>query len=245
MFAARAISLTPPARAALDEQIAETILHAVIAGELPIGEPLPPERELAEQLSVNRTSLRQALARLEQMGLVRSRQGSGNVVQDPSTLTDPAVVRVLAQRIGPELLDELLELRSALGSLMGRLAAERATDAEMEVLSQLFAMVVDADESAQRQASELAFFGALATATHNRPLLALTRWVAATYGVAPEGFTAAFDDANAVLEGLERILKAVHRRQGVAAGRAVEAYLVASGERLTAAAAAVRDRTNS
>ena len=61
--------LTPPERIALDEQIASTIIEAVLDGRLAVGEPLPAERELAEQLAVNRTSLRQALARLEQIGL--------------------------------------------------------------------------------------------------------------------------------------------------------------------------------
>lgn len=233
-------ALAPPERTTLDEQIAEAILRAVIAGELPVGSPLPPERELAERLAVNRTSLRQALARLEQIGLVRSRQGSGTIVQDPATLTDPSVVRVLADRLGPELLDEILELRSALGGLIGRLAAEQASPTELATLADRYEAVRVAPDAATRLETELAYFEGLVAATHNRPLAALLRWVAATYGTAPEGFTAAFEDAAAVLDGLARIQRAVERGRPQAAARAVEDYLTASGVRLAEAMATRR-----
>lgn len=229
-------AFTPVRRVALDEQIAETILRAVIDGELPVGEPLPAERELADRLAVNRTSLRQALARLEQIGVVRSRQGSGTVVQDPATLTDPVVVQMVARSLGPELLDEVLEVRSALGELMGRLAAEHSAAAERGRLSAALDKVRAASDAAARQVEELAFWAELVAATRNRPLAALTRWVAATYGAAPEGFTAAFEDAEEIVGGLERIVAAVEHGDGDAAGRAAQHYLEVSGRRMAVAA---------
>jgi DNA-binding FadR family transcriptional regulator len=228
--------LTPPARAALDEQIAATIIEAVLDGRLAVGEPLPAERELAGQLAVNRTSLRQALARLEQIGLVRSRQGSGTVVQDPTTLSDPAIVRQLAERIGPELVGELIEVRSGLGGMIGRLAAQRAEAADIEALSAAFTDVVAASDAPARLQADLAFFSVLVAATRNRPLAALIRWVESTYGVAPEVFAAAFEDAAAVTSGLHTVLDAVEQGDGDAASRAVEAYFEASGRRLVDAA---------
>src|SRR5262245_22928380 len=75
--------LQPPDRSRVDEQIAAAIADAILDGAFPPGSTLPPERELAEQLGVNRTSLRQGLARLQQMGLIEAKHGSGNVVRDP------------------------------------------------------------------------------------------------------------------------------------------------------------------
>jgi DNA-binding FadR family transcriptional regulator len=233
MTAAR---LTPPARTTLDEQIAATIIEAVLDGRLPVGEPLPAERELAEQLSVNRTSLRQALARLEQIGLVRSRQGSGTVVQDPTTLTDAAIVRQLANQIGPDLVGELIEVRSGLGALIGRLAARRADGDDLVALRAAFAEVAAATDATARLQADLTFFSVLITSARNRPLAGLIRWVESTYGVAPESFAAAFDDALAVTSGLNVVLDAVERGDEDAAARAVEAYFEASGHRLVAAA---------
>ncbi len=54
----------------------------IMADEWSAGDRLPPERELAESLGVSRPTLREALRKLEQMGLVTSRQGSGTTIQD-------------------------------------------------------------------------------------------------------------------------------------------------------------------
>ncbi|HVQ83688.1 MAG TPA: GntR family transcriptional regulator, partial [Mycobacterium sp.] len=48
--------IQPPDRQRVDEQIAASIADAILDGAFPPGSTLPPERELAEQLGVNRTS---------------------------------------------------------------------------------------------------------------------------------------------------------------------------------------------
>jgi len=58
------------------------IADAILSGELSAGERLPPERNLAEQLGVNRTTLRTAIKGLAAKGLLRVRQGSGCHVED-------------------------------------------------------------------------------------------------------------------------------------------------------------------
>lgn len=62
----------------------------IAAGRLRIGQRLPAERSLAEQLQVSRTSVREAIRVLEVMGMVRSGVGSGPeagtlIIADPST----------------------------------------------------------------------------------------------------------------------------------------------------------------
>jgi len=58
------------------------IRRAILLGEHAPGDRLPPERALADQLGVNRTTLRSALTRLKTARLLTVRQGSGYVVQD-------------------------------------------------------------------------------------------------------------------------------------------------------------------
>ena len=137
--------IRPPDRQRVDEQIAASIADAILDGVFAPGSTLPPERDLAEQLGVNRTSLRQGLARLQQMGLIEARQGSGNLVRDPEGLTHPAVVEALVRKLGPEFLVELLEIRAALGPAIGRLAAERHTPEDAEALRAALAAVQEAD----------------------------------------------------------------------------------------------------
>jgi GntR family transcriptional regulator, transcriptional repressor for pyruvate dehydrogenase complex len=223
---------SPPERQRLDEQIAASIADAILDGMFPPGSTLPPERELAEQFGVNRTSLRQGLARLQHMGLIEARQGSGNVVRDPTGLTHPAVVEALVRKLGPDFLVELLELRAAFGAFIGRLAAERASPDDVSALHFALATVQNAATAEARQAADLAFFSVLVHATRNRALGLLYRWVEQAFGGREHELTAAYGDADTVVAELRAITDAVTARKTSAAAAAVEAYLGSSGLRM-------------
>ncbi|MEB3983675.1 GntR family transcriptional regulator [Mycobacterium sp. 663a-19] len=225
-------ALQPPDRQRVDEQIAASIADAILDGVFPPGSTLPPERDLAEQLDVNRTSLRQGLARLQQMGLIEARHGSGNVVRDPEGLTHPAVVEALVRKLGPEFLVELLEIRAALGPLIGRLAAQRGAPEDADALRDALAAVAEADGAAARQAADLAYFRVLIHATGNRALGLLYRWVEHAFGGREHELTGAYDDAGPVVAGLRAITDAVLARDAAAGAAAVEAYLQASAMRM-------------
>lgn len=224
--------LQPPDRQRVDEQIAATIADAILDGAFPPGSTLPPERELAEQLNVNRTSLRQGLARLQQMGLIEARHGSGNVVCDPEALTHPAVVEALVRKLGPEFLAELLEIRAGLGPLIGRLAAQRSGPEDADALRAALDAVRAADTAAARQAADLAYFRVLIHSSRNRALGLLYRWVEHAFGGREHELTGAYDDPAPVLADLGVITEAVAARDAEAAAVAVESYLQASAMRM-------------
>lgn len=224
--------LRPPDRQRVDEQIAASIADAILDGAFPPGSALPPERELAEQLEVNRTSLRQGLARLQEMGLIEARHGSGNVVADPQALTHPAVVEALVRKLGPEFLVELFEIRAALGPLIGRLAARRVGPQDAEALRAAMAAVRESDSAAARQAADLAYFRVLIHHSRNRALGLLYRWVEQAFGGREHELTAAYDDAAAVVAGLDAVNEAVLAGDEAAAAAAVEEYLLASAQRM-------------
>lgn len=224
--------LSPPDRQRLDEQIATSIADAILDGAFPPGSVLPPERDLAEQLGVNRTSLRQALARLQHMGLIEARHGSGNVVRDPSGLTHPAVVEALVRRLGPDFLAEVLEVRSAFGATIGRLAAQRGGPDDVAALRTALATVAQAATAEARQEGDLTFFRVLVHATRNRALGLLYRWVEDAFGGREHVLTAAYDDADAVLAGLAAITDAVLAGDADAAAVAVHDYVQASAQRM-------------
>jgi DNA-binding FadR family transcriptional regulator len=66
----------------LPNRVAEHFLARIFTGDLPAGTKLPPDRELAAELGVDRTSLRMAMQQLSRMGLVRAVRGSGVHVLD-------------------------------------------------------------------------------------------------------------------------------------------------------------------
>ncbi|MBD3160951.1 MAG: aminotransferase class I/II-fold pyridoxal phosphate-dependent enzyme [Candidatus Eisenbacteria bacterium] len=73
-------------------QIVHAIRERISAGALPVGTRLPPERKLAEELGVNRSTVFQAYRELKERGLLGARVGSGTVVLPPQvTSADPAL----------------------------------------------------------------------------------------------------------------------------------------------------------
>ncbi len=89
----------PIRRAAREISIVREPLYAIIASraeariraaEWAPGDRLPPERELCRDLNVSRATLRQALAELEERGLVSRHQGRGTFVTRPRVQADLA-----------------------------------------------------------------------------------------------------------------------------------------------------------
>ncbi|MBB4662950.1 FadR/GntR family transcriptional regulator [Conexibacter arvalis] len=107
--------------------VAESVRALLAEEQVAPGDRLPPERELAARLGVSRSSLREGLRRLADLGIIESRQGSGTYLA-PLDLGDlfevrlrlePLAARLAAQRRGEEdlarLADALAEMRGVLG----------------------------------------------------------------------------------------------------------------------------------
>src|SRR5215204_1577389 len=120
--------LKPVEKQRVAEEIAEQLRGLILNGQYPPGSKLPPERELSKRLRVNRASLREALKKLEHLGLVRIRQGDGTRVQNFMETGGIELVQHLLPLAGgkPELIRDLLEFRRIFGRELSRLAAHRA-----------------------------------------------------------------------------------------------------------------------
>ena len=105
------------------EETVERLLTAIKLGITPPGTRLPPERELAERLSVSRMTLREAIRALQRSGYVESRRGryGGTFVNAALPKLSRAAARRLAKQTGVDL-EDTLTLREVLE--VG--AAERA-----------------------------------------------------------------------------------------------------------------------
>jgi DNA-binding FadR family transcriptional regulator len=116
-----------PERRRLHEGVSEQLRDAILDGRLRAGEKLPPERELAEQFQVNRTSIREAIKVLEGLGLVAVRQGDGATVRPLVDASFDILAPMIfhSGRIDAGLLVDLNEVVLPLLLEMGRLAIER------------------------------------------------------------------------------------------------------------------------
>ena len=106
------------------DQVVEELLDGLRAGELAAGDRLPAERELAARLGVSRTSLRDALRRLELLGHLEVRPGDGTYLRVPDSETLSVPFRTLVSTL-PQGAADLLEFRSMLEPEVAALAAQR------------------------------------------------------------------------------------------------------------------------
>lgn len=138
-------AIGPVARSSVVDAVSDRLRNEILAGRIAAGSRLPSERELSLALGVNRLTLRAALARLEAMGLVSTRHGSGTEVvswRERAGLEALTMVLSSLERDEPawlELLASLLEVRRVLVSEAVALAAERHTEEDLTALRALTA----------------------------------------------------------------------------------------------------------
>ena len=108
-----ASTLKPPFEVVRKDKVYDQVarkLEQFIRRELKPGDKLPSERELAQSCKVSRSSIRDAMRRLELMGLVDPRQGAGTIVRDVSSeaLVNPLFSALMSKR---KHVSELLDVR--------------------------------------------------------------------------------------------------------------------------------------
>lgn len=120
------------------DAIEQRVKDMISSGALNPGDRLPSERELQAKLGVSRLPLREALARLQALGLIRIRHGKGAYVEqqvNTSALSD--VLIPYFPNDSEDRLRELVEARAVLEGELTSLATERATPEELKRLAEL------------------------------------------------------------------------------------------------------------
>src|SRR5687767_7742972 len=133
--------LKPVSRSKVVDAVTDQLRTQILSGAFPPEARLPAERDLAEQLGVNRLTLRAALARLEAAGLIATQHGTGSVVRDfrehGGIEALPGLMGVARAGDGAAyvaLAQDLLELRRTLAAEAVALAAERRTDDDLAAM---------------------------------------------------------------------------------------------------------------
>lgn len=114
---------------------AELVQNMIVSGEFAAGDLLPPQRELADRLSVSRSSLREALSLLEGLGFTRTEQGRGTFVV--STDEDSATASRNWKLSDQHSLLSVYEFRYYFEGAAIQLAAANATAAELKDLEKI------------------------------------------------------------------------------------------------------------
>lgn len=169
-----AAAVFEPVRApTMFEETVERLGTAIRLGLLPPGSRLPAERDLADQLAISRSTLRQALTTLVQSGHLIALRGRGG-----GTFVAEALPRTLESRVpvalqGPQ--RALLDYRVAVELGAAVLAAERATAADLARLDDLVAAMVQTSHfESYRQADVFFHLGLAEAAASPRLVAAMT-----------------------------------------------------------------------
>lgn len=117
--------------------VVERIARVIKEQNMSAGERLPGEHALVDQLKVSRSVLREALARLQSMGLVDIQRGRGTFVGNRTSLANCVRLLKSAVTISPQELRSYAELRTGIEVQAVRQAAELATETDVADLAAL------------------------------------------------------------------------------------------------------------
>lgn len=232
----------PVARRSLTDEVFDQLVDGIVRGELPVGEPLPSERHLADALGVSRPAVREAMQRLTHARLVEVRQGEGSTVRDVRDAAGPEVLVHLllrGDRLDTAVARSILEMRALLGPDAARLAAERAGADDLDRLDVAVAALADATDPVARQLQALAFWDAIVDGAANITLRLLFNTLRRAYEPALPALAVVLAAEVSQLGRYREVAAAIRAGDGGRAEAAAADLLAAGTEAIAAALDAV------
>jgi GntR family transcriptional repressor for pyruvate dehydrogenase complex len=227
--------LKPVEKQRVAEEIVEQLRGLILTGQYPPGAKLPPERELSKKLGVNRASLREALKKLEHLGLVRIRQGDGTRVQNFMETGGIELVQHLLPLAGtgaarPELLRDMLEFRRIFGREVARLAAFRGREVGTAKIKQLADKADAAATPLELFEVDFDFYVAMTAMTGNQVMGLLINTVREGVRTFMPLLSNLAMPGDAVRKHHRDLINAIERGEVELAGRIVDEYLRGGAE---------------
>ncbi len=170
-----------PFRPVEPEKLSTAVIHQIegliLRGILRPGERLPSERELSERLGVSRPSLREAIASLQDDGLLSSKAGAGVFVADVlGSAFSPALTRLFARN--DEAVFDYLSFRRDMEGLAAERAARLGSDTDLQVIDAVYRKMQSAHDKIAPEAEaqlDAEFHLSIIEASHNVIMLHMMR----------------------------------------------------------------------
>lgn len=207
------MTLKPIEKTKVYEAAVAQITTAIESGLWAPGAQLPAERELADQLGIGRTSVREALRVLEVMGLVEIRPGQGTFVCVNSNHAQP--IELLQSMLQEDAhVVELLEIRELLEPQIACMAAQSATTEDIEALSDILERMTGSLAAGETGVEEnIEFHLALTRVAGNRVLMQFHELFFELSRDSIERFFQVPGRAEESLQGHREILQAIQQRK--------------------------------
>jgi DNA-binding FadR family transcriptional regulator len=227
------MGLRPVSRQSLAEQVFDQLTRTIVDGDMAPGALLPPERELADTLGVNRGAIREGLKQLSQAGLIQTRHGGGTTVLDfrRSGSLD-LLSRMLFDGDGGvdlEVARSVMEMRTALAPDIARLCAMRRDAGISAELTAVVDRMDAAEDLPELQTLALEFWDVLVRGSGNIAYELAFNTLRNTYEQVRELLGPALADELRDTSSYRAIAGAVERKDEVSA-RHVAAALAERGQ---------------
>jgi len=154
------------------ELVMDSLLKAMEAGTIRVGEELPPERDLSEALGISRNSLRECLAIMSFMGIVENRGNRKILVKNADRFRKARSLIDLSY--SQDTFEDFMEFRRTNEREIARLACIRATEEDLERLRN---SVERLEADATDFEADVDFHVNLAYASHNTIFAAMLNYV--------------------------------------------------------------------
>jgi GntR family transcriptional repressor for pyruvate dehydrogenase complex len=217
-----------PETQSLARQIAKTLQQEIMQGTLSVSERLPSDAEIARRFGVSQPTVREALKVLAAKKLIRSKRGpnGGVFVNAPSlTLASQMLQEMTTWFVGLGLfgLPDIVEARLLLGRVCIRLAAERATEEDLEAIAATLRALQQSDLPDEEFCRlDVAFNRAIAQSVHNSEVQFIMVVVNDSLIPATNMISFKFRERDRVIVLHTDILRALRARDADAATQAFE-----------------------
>lgn len=225
------MSFQPVVRRSIAEDVFDQIVDRVVGGDLTAGQALPSERDLAAALGVSRPAVREALKRLDAVGLVRVRQGGTTTVRDirrdgglellPMLLAPGGELDVAVAR-------SIVEARSHIAPIVAELAAERAGDATVTALRAIAETVAVESDSLELQRIALSFWDLVVDGAESIAYRLMFNTMRSAYEPALPALSVAMSGEVGEVDGYLALIAAIAAHDAARARRAADALLAPS-----------------
>ncbi|BBD08839.1 FadR/GntR family transcriptional regulator [Desulfovibrio ferrophilus] len=203
----------------------ERIRHLVRSGEILPGGRLPPERQLADEFGLSRSSVREAIRALAEQGILESRRGAGTFLAPASGATLLKRLAVAAQGQNARV-SQVFEFRRMLEPQMVRKAVVNVTDEQLEQMrGAVRRQELDIETGGTGRRQDRQFHRLVAEATGNPLAVEAVRSLASLFDVPrAKQFDSPVRD-RASLESHKRVLNAIEARDQDLAAKEMARHL--------------------
>ena len=228
------------ARGRKSARVVDVIGAKIVSGALAAGALLPTEAELSRQMGISRPSLREGLRALAQKGLVDARTRRGTIV-NPRTqwnILDDDVLRWLAVAPpDPAFFMDLLDVRMIVEPAAARLAAARATPAQIFEIEAAYRGMAESTPHDLEAccAHDLALHERIIAATGNRMLIRFAGAIRTALLLCVRIASSARERSDFSLAEHHAVVAAIHRRDADGAETAMRTLLAGTARDLAPA----------